>query len=180
MSSSSIPADVIARAARIRLACFDVDGTLTDGGLGITSDGSEFKVFHVHDGLGLKLLQQSGIDVAIITARQSPIVAHRAKELGIARLLQGCTNKLAAMLDLAAELKLDPSQIAFMGDDLPDLAAMQRAGLAVAPANAHCWTADHAHWRTQRAGGQGAAREVADLILSAQGHVDACLERFQP
>lgn len=178
MSELSIPADVAERAARIRLACFDVDGTLTDGSLGISSDGSEFKIFHVHDGLGLKLLQQSGIEVAIITARQSPIVAHRARELGIARLLQGCTDKLSAMLGMARELGLDESQIAFMGDDLPDLSAMQRAGLAVAPANAHSWTAQHAHWCTQRAGGQGAARELADLILSAQGRVEASVARF--
>lgn len=180
MPASSITADVTDRAARIRLACFDVDGTLTDGGLGIASDGSEFKTFHVHDGLGLKLLLQNGIEVAIITARQSPIVAHRARELGITRLLQGCTDKLTAMLELAHELGLDETQVAFMGDDLPDLAAMQRAGLAVAPANAHPWTAKHAHWRTQGSGGQGAARELADLILAAQGRVDACLARFGP
>lgn len=178
MSASPIPAEVIERAARIRLACFDVDGTLTDGGLGITSEGSEFKVFHVHDGLGLKLLQQSGIEVAIITARQSPIVAHRARELGVTHLLQGCADKLSAMLEMARELGLDETQVAFMGDDLPDLAAMQRAGLAVAPANAHPWTAQHAHWRTQHAGGQGAARELADLILSAQGRVEASVARF--
>jgi 3-deoxy-D-manno-octulosonate 8-phosphate phosphatase (KDO 8-P phosphatase) len=180
MSASPIPDEIIKRAAQIRLACFDVDGTLTDGGLGIASDGSEFKVFHVHDGLGLKLLQQHGIEVAIITARQSPIVAHRARELGITRLQQGCADKLTAMLGLAHELGLEESQIAFMGDDLPDLAAMQRAGLAVAPANAHPWTDQHAHWRTQRAGGQGAARELVDLILSAQGLVEAAQARFGP
>ncbi len=180
MSTLPIPAEVTERAARIRLVCFDVDGTLTDGGLGIASDGSEFKVFHVHDGLGLKLLQQNGIEVAIITARQSPIVAHRARELGITRLQQGCLDKLTAMLGLARELGIDETQVAFMGDDLPDLSAMRRAGLAVVPANAHAWTAEHAHWQTQRAGGHGAARELADLILAAQGHVNACVARFLP
>jgi 3-deoxy-D-manno-octulosonate 8-phosphate phosphatase (KDO 8-P phosphatase) len=169
-----------ARAARIRLACFDVDGTLTDGGLGISADGNEFKIFHVQDGLGLKLLIQCGIEVAIITARQSPIVAHRAAELGIGHLSQGCSNKLAEMLRLAGALGLDASQVAFMGDDLPDLAAMQHAGLAVVPADAHPWTAEQAHWQTRRAGGHGAARELADVILASQGQVETILDHYRP
>jgi len=170
--------DLQARAVKVRLACFDVDGTLTDGRLGVDSQGGEFKTFHVHDGLGLKLLRQHGIDVAIITARSSPIVAHRAAELGIERVCQGCTDKRSEMLQLAGERGLTADQVCFMGDDLPDLSAMLTAGLAAAPADAHAAVAERAHWLAHRPGGGGAARELADLILSAQGHAASILARF--
>ena len=170
---ANLPADLLARAAAIRLAAFDVDGTLTDGRLHYGEDGRETKVFHVHDGLGLKRLQANGIAVALITARISHTVALRAEELGIAHVYQGQGDKRACLRELLDALRLDPAQAAFIGDDLPDLAPMGLAGLAVATANAHPWVAERAHWQTAHRGGDGAAREVADLLLLAQGKADA-------
>jgi 3-deoxy-D-manno-octulosonate 8-phosphate phosphatase (KDO 8-P phosphatase) len=133
----------------------------------------------VHDGLGLKRLQANGIEVALITARISHPVALRAEELGIAHVYQGQGDKRACLLELLDALHLSPEQVAFTGDDLPDLPPMRIAGLAVAVANAHPWVAEAAHWQTARAGGMGGAREVCDLILQAQGRSDAELERWQ-
>lgn len=174
-----LPADLLARAAKIRLAVFDVDGTLTDGRLWYGEDGRETKVFHVHDGLGLKRLQANGVEVAIITARISHPVALRAEELDIAHVYQGQGDKRACLRELLDALKLAPEQAAFVGDDLPDLPPMHIAGLAVAVANAHAWVAQAAHWQTRKGGGMGAAREVCDLILHAQGKADAERERWQ-
>lgn len=173
MHPAEYPADLLARAARIRLAVFDVDGTLTDGRLWYGEDGRETKVFHAHDGLGLKRLQAYGVQVAIVTARISHAVALRAEELDITHLYQGQGDKRACLRELLDALKLTPVQAAFIGDDLPDLAPMRLAGLAVAVANAHPWVAEQAHWQTCNGGGMGAAREVCDLILHAQGHSDA-------
>lgn len=169
----AISPDVLARAARVRLAAFDVDGTLTDGRLWLGEDGHEAKQFHVHDGLGLKRLHAHGIEVAIVTARISHTVALRAEELGIAHVYQGQRDKRACLDELLDALGLDAAQAAFVGDDLPDLKAMRRAGFAVAVANAHPWLAEHAHWQTARRGGEGAVREFCDLVLAAQGHADA-------
>jgi 3-deoxy-D-manno-octulosonate 8-phosphate phosphatase (KDO 8-P phosphatase) len=176
---ANLPADILARAAKIRLAVFDVDGTLTDGRLWYGEDGRETKVFHVHDGLGLKRLQANGVQVAIITARISHPVALRAEELDIAHVYQGQSDKRACLRELLDALNLAPEQAAFTGDDLPDLPPMHLAGLAVAVANAHPWVAEAAHWQTARSGGMGAAREVCDLILHAQGKSDAERERWQ-
>jgi 3-deoxy-D-manno-octulosonate 8-phosphate phosphatase (KDO 8-P phosphatase) len=176
---ANLPADLLARAARIRLAAFDVDGTLTDGRLHYGEDGRETKVFHVHDGLGLKRLQANGIQVALITARISHTVALRAEELDITHVYQGQGDKRACLHELLDALHLTPEQAAFIGDDLPDLPPMGIAGLAIATANAHPWVAERAHWQTHRAGGEGAAREVADLLLLAQGKADAEQERWR-
>ena len=176
---ANLPADLIARAAGIRLAVFDVDGTLTDGRLYYGEDGRETKVFFVQDGLGLKRLQVHGVQVAIISARISHPVALRAEELGIAHVYQGQGDKRACLLELLDALRLAPAQAAFVGDDLPDLPAMRVAGLAVAVANAHPWVIEQAHWTTRRPGGQGGAREVCDLLLHAQGRTDAERERWQ-
>lgn len=176
---ANLPADLLARAAKIRLAVFDVDGTLTDGRLWYGEDGRETKVFHVHDGLGLKRLQANGVQVALITARISHPVALRAEELDISHVYQGQGDKRACLLELLDALHLQPEQVAFVGDDLPDLAPMRLAGLAVAVANAHPWIAEQAHWQTGNRGGEGAAREVCDLILQAQGKSDAERERWQ-
>jgi 3-deoxy-D-manno-octulosonate 8-phosphate phosphatase (KDO 8-P phosphatase) len=176
---TDLPADLLARAARIRLAVFDVDGTLTDGRLYYGEDGRETKVFFVQDGLGLKRLQAHGVQVAIISARISHPVAMRAEELGIAHVYQGQGDKRACLLELLDALKLAPEQAAFIGDDLPDLPAMHIAGLAVAVANAHPWVIEQAHWTTRRAGGQGGARELCDLLLHAQGKAEAERERWQ-
>jgi 3-deoxy-D-manno-octulosonate 8-phosphate phosphatase, YrbI family len=174
---ANLSTDLLARAAKIRLAVFDVDGTLTDGRLWYGEDGRETKVFHVHDGLGLKRLQANGVEVAIITARISHPVALRAEELGIAHLYQGQADKRGCLLELLDALKLGAEQAAFIGDDLPDLAPMRLAGLSVAVADAHPWVAEQAHWQTSRRGGRGAAREVSDMILLAQGKLEA--ERAQ-
>ena len=169
------PSDLHARATRIRLACFDVDGTLTDGRLGYDGDGRESKAFHVHDGLGLKLLMQSGVEVALITARNSAIVSARATELGVGHVLQGVTDKRATLLALCDRLGLAPERCAYMGDDLPDLEALRAAGLSAAPADAHPWIAERVDWRARRPGGNGAAREFCDLLLAARGAIGRLL-----
>jgi 3-deoxy-D-manno-octulosonate 8-phosphate phosphatase (KDO 8-P phosphatase) len=160
---------LVARAARIRLACFDVDGTLTDGRLFLDADGRELKAFHVHDGQGLVLLRKAGIEVAFITARRSEVAARRAEELGV-RAHIGVKDKLGCVQALCAELGIDTGMVCFMGDDLPDLPVMRACGLAVAPADAHATTRAAAHWRTSARAGRGAARELCDLLLAAQGH----------
>ncbi|NII11524.1 HAD family hydrolase [Oleiagrimonas sp. C23AA] len=169
----SLNTELAQRAARIRLVAFDVDGTLTDGRLWLGADGNEVKQFHVHDGLGLKRLMANGIEVALITARVSHPVAVRADELGINHVYQGQHDKRACLLDLIDALHLEPAQAAFVGDDLPDLAPMRAAGLAIAVANAHPWLLEHTHHQTRLRGGEGAAREVSDLILEAQGKLAA-------
>ncbi|MFZ1390322.1 MAG: 3-deoxy-manno-octulosonate-8-phosphatase KdsC [Dokdonella sp.] len=179
MSSSQLPDDLRKRAARIKLAIFDVDGVLTDGRLLYAEDGPEIKAFHVHDGLGLKRLRANGIEVAVITARISHVVAQRMAELGIAHLYQGQEDKLSCFRKLLHALQLDADQCAYTGDDLPDLAVMNAVGLSVAVANAHPAVRECAHWRTRLAGGSGAAREVCDLLLDAQGRTDAELARYQ-
>jgi 3-deoxy-D-manno-octulosonate 8-phosphate phosphatase (KDO 8-P phosphatase) len=175
---TDLPTDVRERAARIKLAVFDVDGVLTDGRLIYAEDGHELKAFHVHDGLGLKRLLANHVEVAVITARMSMIVTERMADLGVAHVYQGQDDKLACLERLMHALKLEPEAVAYTGDDLPDLAAMQRAGFAVAVANAHPWVREHAHWRTRLAGGAGAVREVCDLILAAQGKAEAELAAY--
>lgn len=176
---SNLPADVLARAAKIRLAAFDVDGTLTDGRLWYSESGHETKVFHVHDGLGLKRLQAHGIQVAIVSARISHPVALRAEELNIAHVYQGQNDKRECLRQMLEALNLQPEQAAFVGDDLPDLPAMGLAGLAIAVNNAHPWVAARAHWQTCLGGGMGAVREVCDLILHAQGRSAAEQEHWR-
>lgn len=171
---NDFPADIRERAARIRLACFDVDGTLTDGRLLYDGAGNETKAFHVHDGLGLVLLRKHGIAVALVTARASAAAERRAAELGI-EAHAGVADKLACVLGMADRLGITPADVAFMGDDLPDLRVMLQVGFAVAPASAHAWVRERAHWRTVARAGDGAARELCDLLLAAQGHAEALL-----
>lgn len=176
---SDLSPDVLERAAKVRLAVFDVDGTLTDGRLWYAEDGHETKVFHVHDGLGLKRLMANGVQVAIVSARISHPVALRAEELDIAHVYQGQGDKRACLQQLLEALNLTPDQVAFVGDDLPDLPPMRMVGLAVAVANAHPWVVEQSHWQTHLSGGHGAAREVCDLILRAQGTEAAERERWK-
>jgi 3-deoxy-D-manno-octulosonate 8-phosphate phosphatase (KDO 8-P phosphatase) len=179
LPSHEISADVLARAAKVRLACFDVDGVLTDGKLWYADEGQEVKAFHVHDGLGLKLLREHGIEIALITARESRVVEKRAIDLGIEHVYQGQKDKLGTFTMLLESFGLGAEQAAYTGDDLPDLAVMRRAGLAIAVANAHTWVKPHAHWITRHSGGNGAVREVADLLLTAQGHADVLLGKVR-
>jgi 3-deoxy-D-manno-octulosonate 8-phosphate phosphatase (KDO 8-P phosphatase) len=178
MLPSDLPTDIRDRAARVRLAIFDVDGVLTDGRLIYAEDGHELKAFHVHDGLGLKRLLANHVEVAVITARMSMIVTERMADLGVAHVYQGQDDKLACFEQLIHALKLEPGEVAYTGDDLPDLAVMQRVGFSIAVANAHPWVRERAHWRTRLHGGAGAAREVCDLILGAQGKGEAELALF--
>ena len=168
------PADIRQRAARVRLACFDVDGTLTDGRLFFDSEGVELKAFHVHDGQGLVLLRKAGIAVAFVTARASAIAEQRAAELGL-EAHTGVKDKLACVQQIAARLGIGLDEISFMGDDLPDLRVMSQVGFSVAPTNAHAWVRERVHWRTSARAGHGAAREFCDLVLAAQGHAEALL-----
>jgi 3-deoxy-D-manno-octulosonate 8-phosphate phosphatase (KDO 8-P phosphatase) len=176
--TADIPAPVLARAARVKLALFDVDGVMTDGRLIYTDDGRELKAFHVHDGLGLKRLIANGIEVGIITTRMSHMVTERTAELGIAHVYQGQADKLACYEQLIHALKLGPEQTSYCGDDLPDLRVMGRVGLAIAVADAHASVAERAHWRTRRNGGDGAVREVCDLLLAAHGKAGSELAAF--
>ena len=178
MLPSDLPTDIRERAARVRLAIFDVDGVLTDGRLIYAADGHELKAFHVHDGLGLKRLLANHVEVAVITSRMSMLVTERMAELGVAHVYQGQDDKLACFEQLLHALKLAPDEVAYTGDDLPDLAVMQRVGLAIAVANAHPWVRERSHWRTRLSGGAGAVREVADLIPGAQGKAEAELAAF--
>jgi 3-deoxy-D-manno-octulosonate 8-phosphate phosphatase (KDO 8-P phosphatase) len=175
MTMPAYPDGLLQRAAKIRLFGFDVDGTLTDGRLLFGDGGEESKAFHVQDGLGIKLLQHAGIEVALVTARVSAVVERRGRELGIARVHTHTREKLACMQGIAAELGVGMDEVAFMGDDLPDLATLRAAGLAIVPANAHDWVKPAAHWTTPRNGGAGAARDACDLLLHAHGRVDAIL-----
>ncbi|GAB2624623.1 HAD hydrolase family protein [Novilysobacter erysipheiresistens] len=170
------PAHIRERAARVRLACFDVDGTLTDGRLLFDSEGRELKAFHVHDGLGLVLLRKAGIEVAFITARASTIAERRAAELGLTEVHTAVADKLARVGEIAARLGIGMDEVSFMGDDLPDLRVMSQVGFSAAPASAHPWVRERVNWRTAAAAGQGAAREFCDLLLAAQGRVESLLE----
>lgn len=162
---------LMARAGNIRLVCFDVDGTLTDGRLTLDAEGRESKSFHVHDGQGIVQLRLHGIEVAFVTARHSAVAERRARELGV-RCHIGVKDKLACVQALCAELGLDLDAVCFMGDDLPDLPAMRAVGLSVAPGDAHALTAATAQLRTAARAGRGAARELCDLLLAAQGRID--------
>ncbi|MCB1554872.1 MAG: phenylphosphate carboxylase subunit delta [Xanthomonadales bacterium] len=170
--------DALARARDIGLLGLDVDGTLTDGRLWIAAGGEQFKAFHVQDGLGLKLLRQQGIHVVWITARRSAIVAARAAELGIEDVIQGCRDKREALAERCAARRLDLQRAAFMGDDLPDLPAMTSCRLAAAPCNAHTEVAARAHWQSDRAGGEGAVRQLCDGLLVAQGKFDQAMGAY--
>lgn len=159
--------ELLVRLRGIRLLALDVDGVLTDGRILIAADGQESKQFHVRDGLGLRAVMDQGIEVAILSGRRAPVVEHRMRELGITRLQQGVADKGAALRELAATLGLQTGAVAFVGDDLIDLPAMACAGLGIAVQDAEPAVLEAADWVTERRGGQGAVREVCDLLLAA-------------
>lgn len=170
--------DLHDRARRIRLAAFDVDGVLTDGTLYFSEAGEELKAFNARDGHGLKMLQASGVRLAIITSRASRSVETRAHGLGVDYVCQGVTDKLAAFEDILSRSGLDATAAAYMGDDVIDLPVLRRCGLAVAVPDAPALVRRHAHHVTQAAGGRGAARELCELIMQAQGTLEAQLAQW--
>jgi 3-deoxy-D-manno-octulosonate 8-phosphate phosphatase (KDO 8-P phosphatase) len=166
------------KARQVKLLALDVDGVLSDGRLLYANSGEETKAFCTADGLGIKLLQSEGVQVAIITGRSSDIVSRRARELGIAHLVQGRDDKLTALQELLRELDLTLSATAYMGDDLPDLAAIQACALGMTVADGCEFVASHADWRSQRPGGRGAVREACEFILRAQDKLVQAQSRF--
>ena len=166
------------RLKPLRLIAFDVEGVLTDGGLYLSDSGEEFKRFNSLDGHGLKMLKASGVELAIITGRRSQCVSQRAANLGIRHLHQGVEDKLATMRALLAELNLPPQAAAYMGDDVVDLPVMRHVGAAFSVPGAPQLVRDRAHYVSQRAAGCGAVREVCELIMTAQGTLDAQLGRY--
>ncbi|TXT29083.1 MAG: 3-deoxy-D-manno-octulosonate 8-phosphate phosphatase (KDO 8-P phosphatase) [Rhodocyclaceae bacterium] len=170
--------DINTRAANIKLVAFDIDGVMTDGGLHYTDDGHELKTFNVQDGLGVVLLRRAGIKVAIITGRTSNVVNCRAKDLGVEHVFHGVGDKGAVSGQLLEQLGLQWSELAFMGDDLIDLPAMTRCGLAIAPANARPVVKERAHLVTEASGGKGAVREAIEFLLAAQGKLDAAFAPY--
>ena len=170
--------DIREKAAEIRLIVFDVDGVLTDGSLYIGDDGQEYKAFNSKDGHGMVMLRQSGVEIAIITGRSSEVVRIRMDSLGITHVYQGRREKLPAYEELKQITGYGDLQIAYVGDDVVDLPVMSRVGLAIAVQDAHALTKQHAHWVTPSGGGRGAAREVCELIMEAQGSLQPALRQY--
>lgn len=164
----------------IRLVIFDVDGVLTDGSILITSNGDEIKRFNVHDGVGIKYLERAGIRTAILSGRSSRATARRAAELGMRPALQGYKNKIDGLKRIMRATKLKAGQICFVGDDLPDIPVMRAVGFAVAVADARPEVIKIADWVTSAPGGRGAARELAEKIIKAQGKWRDIMSRYMP
>ncbi|MFO7542289.1 MAG: HAD-IIIA family hydrolase [Thiobacillus sp.] len=171
-------ADLIARAQKIKLIAFDVDGIMTDGTLFLADDGQEFKGFNSLDGHGLKMLKGSGVQLAIITGRSSKVVEHRARNLGIEIVHQGAHDKLAVYEALCRDLDLACDTTAYMGDDVVDLPVMRRAGLAISVPAAPDLVKAHSHYITTRHAGHGAVREACEFLMRAQGTLDAALAPY--
>lgn len=168
----------MARARRIRLMVFDVDGVLTDGSLHFGADGEMIKTFNVLDGHGIKLLQRSGIITAIISARQSALVTRRAADLGITHVQQGVHDKLSGYQALLAECGVEAEASGFIGDDVIDLPVLTRVGFAASVPNGHPEVRSRVHYVTTAGGGRGAVRELCDFILRAQGNYEAALAPY--
>jgi 3-deoxy-D-manno-octulosonate 8-phosphate phosphatase (KDO 8-P phosphatase) len=155
-------------ARQVRLLIVDIDGVLTDGGLQFDNRGEEYKTFNSLDGHGIRMMLENGIEVAVITGRKSEIVEHRMRDLGVRQIYQGYRDKLPAFEKLLQDSGLAPDQVAYIGDDLPDLPIMQRVGFAVAVQNAHSFVKQNCDWITDTPGGKGAVREATDFILKSQ------------
>ncbi len=170
--------EIIEKAKKLKLLILDVDGVLTDGRLFFDDQGKEYKCFHARDGHGIKLLRQTGVEVAVISGRQSNSVALRMKSLGVEAVYQGHENKIAAFNEIVKKMSIEPEQIAHVGDDLLDLPIMTRVGLSIAVNDANHFVKENADWCTQTQGGLGAVREVCDFIMQAQGTFDGVLEKY--
>jgi len=171
--------DAARRAAAVQLLALDVDGTMTDGTIYIGPGAEAMKGFSVRDGFGLTLLREAGVRTAIVTGRESSIVAARAAELRLDAVIQSARDKAAALRELAGRFDLRLDQVAYMGDDWPDLPALALAGLAAAPADASPAVALAAHWVSSRPGGRGAVRELAEWLLKCRGVLGEALERHR-
>jgi 3-deoxy-D-manno-octulosonate 8-phosphate phosphatase (KDO 8-P phosphatase) len=166
------------RAKRIKLIVFDVDGVMTDGGLGLGDDGQEYKFFHSHDGLGMKLLKATGVHMAIVTGRTSQVVVKRAANVGILHFHQGVDDKLASFDEVRAQFGFSREECAFMGDDVIDIPPIRYGGLGITVPHAMPLVKEYAHYITSRPAGHGAVREVCELLMKAQGTFDAQMARF--
>jgi len=169
---------VLARAKRIRLILLDVDGVLTDGTVVMHGDGTESKAFHIRDGAAIVWAMQAGVQVGLLSARASAATTQRAAQLGLRIVAQGVASKPDEFARIVAESGLDDDAVAYMGDDLLDIAVLQRAGLGGAPADAAGEVRDAAHWVSAREGGRGAVREFIELVLRAQGLWDTIVRDF--
>jgi 3-deoxy-D-manno-octulosonate 8-phosphate phosphatase (KDO 8-P phosphatase) len=179
LRSRKIPAAVVRRAKGIKLLVMDVDGILTDGRVIYTAGGEPQVAFDIQDGHGIKLALRAGLGLAIITGRESEVVAQRSRELGIAELHQKALDKLAVLQGLVGRCGLALGDVACMGDDLPDLPLLLRVGLAVTVPGAVDEVRAAAHYVTRRPGGRGAVRETIELLLKAQGHWATVTERYR-
>ncbi len=166
------PENLLEKARSIKLLICDVDGVLSNGKVYYSNQGEELKSFNIKDGLGIKQLLSQGIELAIITGRESKIVEKRALELGIKHIYQGKSDKQQAFDTLLTHLKLKPQQVAYIGDDLPDLPLMKQSGLSISVKDGYFLLREQAEWVTQAIGGEGAVREVTDLLLAAQGKLE--------
>jgi 3-deoxy-D-manno-octulosonate 8-phosphate phosphatase (KDO 8-P phosphatase) len=170
--------DILERAKAIKLVIFDVDGVLTDGSLFLGDDGLEYNAFNSRDGHGMKMLQESGITVAIITGRSSKVVDYRMESLGIKHVYQGQQDKRVAFAEILDKLQLTPQQVAYVGDDVVDLPVMSKVGLAIAVQDAHPMVLKHAHWQTPHCGGRGAGRDVCEMLMEARGVLQETLDSY--
>jgi 3-deoxy-D-manno-octulosonate 8-phosphate phosphatase (KDO 8-P phosphatase) len=175
---AQVSADALERAARLRLMVFDVDGVLTDGRLWFGPGGEALKAFDVRDGQGLKLLAECGVAAALLSGRRSTALTARAAELGLRHVLQGVEDKRPAFERLLAQLGIEPGDAGYMGDDLPDLPVLARCGFACAPPGAHVLALRRAHYVPDAPAGAGAAREVCEYVLGAQGRLEDALARY--
>ncbi|MFZ4538857.1 KdsC family phosphatase [Propionivibrio sp.] len=172
--------EIKARASRLKLMAFDIDGVLTDGALFYTDDGIEIKAFNTRDGLGLKMLQKAGISVAIITGRKARCVESRMRNLGIDLLYQGIENKWETMQTLLTRLGISADEAGYMGDDIVDLPVMNACGFSATPADSHALALQYARLISSKPGGHGAVREVCEFILDAQDKLDDALAPYLP
>lgn len=167
--------NVFEKASKIKAVVMDVDGVLTDASLTFDEDGKEYKTFNAKDGQGIVMLNKSGFVTAIITARQNGTVRHRFNNLGMTKLYEGCKNKIAALKELAEEYVIGLDEIAYMGDDLPDICVLKRVGLPCAPNDAVSEVLEHAVFVSSKNGGRGAVREMCDLVLKSTGKYESAV-----
>ena len=168
----------VQRARNITLLLLDVDGVLTDGSITYTQGGGESKSFNTKDGFGLRILQEAGIEVGLITARVSEAVDRRARDLNLTHVYQGNSNKIEAFNEILAKTKIAPDRIAYMGDDWLDMVLIDRVGFSLAPANAVAEVKRRVHWVTEKNGGHGAVREACDLLIEAVGKREFLIGKY--